>query len=256
MPCAAHAEFDHSHRNWNELLGRHVLVLEGGKASRVRYADFQKDRPALQRYLESLSAVKRAEFDGWSKSERLAFLINAYNAFTVELVLRNYPGIASIRDVGNVFVSAWRKRFFMLLGEGRYLDAIEHGLIRKPGAFDDPRIHFAVNCASVSCPMLREEAYVATRLDAQLEDQTVRFLSDRSRNRYDPGRQVLEVSKIFDWYREDFESGLQGIESREEFLAMHASLLADSVPHRQAIASGVVPIRFLEYDWTLNDAKR
>lgn len=104
--------------------------------------------------------------------------------------------------------------------------------------------------------MLRAEAYVAPRLDAQLEDQTVRFLSDRSRNRYDPQRGVLEVSMLFDWYRKDFEMGLRGIESRESFFAAHAHLLADSPSGRQVIASGAAPIRFLEYDWDLNDARR
>jgi len=250
----ARAQFDHSHRAWNQLLGRHVEVLDGGAASKVRYAGFMEDRVALKAYLDLLSAVEPAHFDGWSKAERLAFLINAYNAFTVELVVRNYPGIKSIRDLGNIFVSPWRMRFFTLLGAERHLDDIEHGMIRKPGVFDEPRIHFAVNCASVGCPMLREEAYVASRLDAQLEDQTVRFLSDRSRNRYDPRRGVLEVSMIFDWYRKDFSSGLRGIETPGEFFAMYAPLLADSAPHRQAISSGAVSIRYLEYDWNLNDA--
>jgi len=254
-PCRAHAAFDHSHFAWNQLVGRHVVVLEGGKASKVRYSAFAKDRAALKAYLDSLSAIKMSEFDGWSKAERLAFLINAYNAFTIELILSNYPGIGSIRDLGNVFRSPWRIRFFTLLGGERHLDEIEHDLIRGPGAFDEPRIHFAVNCASIGCPMLREEAYVAARLDAQLADQTTRFLSDRSRNRYDPRQRALEVSKIFDWYRKDFESGQGGIESREAFFAGHADLLADSPSDRLAVTAGTVPIRFLDYDWSLNDAR-
>jgi len=253
-PCTVRAGFDQTHRTWNELVERHVVVLEGGTASRVRYAAFLRDRAALERYLGSLSAVEHTEFEAWSKAERLAFLINAYNAFTVELILRNYPGVESIRDLGSIFASPWRMRFFTLFGKAQHLDAIEHDMIRKPGAFDDPRIHFAVNCASIGCPMLREEAYVAARLDAQLEDQKVRFLSDRSRNRYDPGRRALEVSKIFDWYRKDFDSGLHGIDSLEGFLSAHARLLADSTADRQSISSGAAPIRFLEYDWKLNDA--
>jgi len=127
---------------------------------------------------------------------------------------------------------------------------------RKPGAFDDPRIHFAVNCASIGCPVLREEAYVASRLDAQLEEQTIRFLSDRSRNRYNVNTQALEVSKVFDWYRKDFDSGLHAIETLQEFFAMYAHLLADTAPDRRAISAGAVPIRFLDYDWNLNDAER
>jgi len=253
-PCVARAAFDHSHQAWNELVGRHVVVREGGNASRVRYAGFVQDRAALQGYLDALSAVKQTEFDSWPKAERLAFLINAYNAFTVELILRNYPGIDSIRDLGSIFVGPWRMRFFTLLGREQHLDGIEHDLIRKPGAFDDPRIHFAVNCASIGCPMLREEAYVASRLDAQLDEQTIRFLSDRSRNRYNVNTQTLEVSKVFDWYRKDFDSGLRAIETLQEFFAMYAHLLADTAPDRRAISAGAVPIRFLDYDWNLNDA--
>lgn len=255
-PCLVHAAFDHSHAAWSQLASRHVVVLEGGKASKVRYAAFAKDRAALKEYLDSLSTVELSEFNGWSKAERLAFLINAYNAFTIELILRSYPDIGSIRDLGNIFRSPWRIRFFTLLGREQHLDAIEHDLIRQPGVFDDPRIHFAVNCVSIGCPMLREEAYVAARLDEQLADQTTRFLSDRSRNRYDPRKGVLEVSKIFDWYRKDFDSGLHGIESREGFFAEHALLLADSPSDRQAVVAGTVPIRFLDYDWNLNDAGR
>jgi hypothetical protein len=255
VPWHVQAAFDHAHSAWNQLVGRHVVVLEGGKASKVRYAAFAKDRAALKAYLDSLSAVNKSEFDGWSKAERLAFLINAYNAFTIELILRSYPDVGSIRDLGNIFRSPWRIRFFTLLGSEQNLDAIEHELIRQPGVFDEPRIHFAVNCASIGCPMLREEAYVAARLDLQLEDQTTRFLSDRSRNRYDPRQGALEVSKIFDWYRKDFESGLRGIESREAFFAGHADLLADLPSDRQAVTAGTVPIRFLDYDWSLNDAR-
>jgi hypothetical protein len=119
-------------------------------------------------------------------------------------------------------------------------------MLRKPGAYDDPRVHFAVNCASIGCPMLREEAYVAERLDRQLEDQAARFLSDRERNRYANGR--LEVSKIFDWFKEDF-----GV--REKYFARYAKALADAPAAQQLVAQGKAPISFLDYDWSLNDAR-
>lgn len=256
LPLSARAAFDHDHAAWSALLKKHVVLIDGGKASQVDYAGFARDRAALKAYLDSLAAVARAEFDAWSKPQQLAFLINAYNAYTVELILTKYPELKSIRDLGNpLFNSPWKRRFFTLLGEKRHLDWIEHEVIRKPGVYDDPRIHFAVNCASVGCPMLREEAFVAARLDAQLEEQTRRFLSDRSRNRYNAATGKLEVSEIFKWYGEDFASGYRGIASLTQFLGRYADLLADAPAERARIREGRAPIDYTEYAWALNDAR-
>ena len=244
--------FDTAHREWDALLKKHVVLVAGGKASQVRYAAFAKDRAALKAYLDALSAVPAATFDAWPKAERMAFLINAYNAFTVELILANYP-VKSIKDIGGILDNRWKRKFFSLLGQPSYLDRIEHEMLRKPGAYDDPRVHFAVNCASIGCPMLREEAYTAAKLDAQLEEQTRRFLGDRSRNRYANGR--LEVSEIFRWFKEDWTSGYRGIRSREAFFARYADLLADDPAARQRIAEGQAAIAHLDYDWSLNDAR-
>jgi len=258
---SARAQFDHEHAAWTALLKTHVALLDGGKASQVRYGGFQQDRRALKSYLESLSSVTPQEFDGWSKAQRMAFLINAYNAFTVEKILTRYPDIKSIWDFGKIFGNPFRDRFFNLLGRESFLDRIEHETLRKPGAYDEPRVHFAVNCASVGCPMLREEAYVAGRLDAQLEEQARRFLSDRSRNRYDSGSGALEVSRIFDWFKEDWTSGYRGFEgkgepvrSREQYFAAYAALLAGNPAHQKLVLEQKAAIRFLEYDWALNDA--
>ena len=255
--------FDHEHAAWTALLKKHVVLLDGGKASQVRYAGFQQDRAALKSYLDSLSKVTPQEFDGWSKAERMAFLINAYNAFTIEKILARYPNIKSIWDFGKFFGNPFKDRFFALFGRESFLDRVEHETLRNPGAYDEPRVHFAVNCASVGCPMLREEAYVAARLDAQLEEQARRFLSDRSRNRYDPERGLLEVSKIFDWFKEDWTSGYRGFEgkgepirSREQYFAAYAALLADDPQQQKRLLDQKAEIRFLEYDWALNDAKR
>lgn len=225
--------FDHA--AWDALLKKHVVVLDGGKASQVDYAGMARDRAALKAYLASLSRVARGEFDGWPQDERKAFLINAYNAFTVEKILTRHPDIGSIWDFGKIFGNPFKDKFFMLLGGPMSLDGIEHGMLRRRGAYDDPRIHYAVNCASVGCPMLREEAYVAARLEAQLDEQAARFLSDRSRNRFRDGR--LEVSRIFDWFEEDFAP-------RAKYFARYAGVLGYS--------GGDVPIDFLDYDWSLN----
>jgi hypothetical protein len=174
-----HAVFAFDHGQWDAVLKKNVVVLEGGKASQFRYADV--DRNALKAYLASLSKVEEKEFKGWSREEQMAFLINAYNAFTVEKILTRYPDIRSIWDFGKIFGNPFKDEFFTLLGRKMSLDGIEHGILRKD--YREPRVHYAVNCASIGCPMLREEAYVAARLERQLEEQAVRFLSDRSRNR-------------------------------------------------------------------------
>jgi hypothetical protein len=253
LPAAAQA-IDHSHAAWTALLKKHVLLLRGGQASQLRYAGMTADRPALKAYLASLSAVDAASFAGFSKPQQMAFLINAYNAFTVELVLGKYPDLTSIKDLGSLLSNPWKPRWIALLGQTLSLDDIEHGRLRERGRHDDPRIHFAVNCASIGCPMLREEAFVADRLDAQLAEQTRRFLADRTRNRWDAGRGRLAVSKIFDWYGDDFRLGHQGIASLPAFFAAHADLLADAPADRARIRDPQVGIGFLDYDWALNDA--
>ncbi|HET9701355.1 MAG TPA: DUF547 domain-containing protein [Burkholderiales bacterium] len=252
LPAPARAAFDHGHAAWDRLLKRHVVWVDNGTASRVDYAGFQRDRAELKRYLEALAAVPRADFDAWPRAERLAFLINAYNAFTVELILTEYPGKKSIKDYGSLIRSPWKKSFFTLLGRERHLDDIEHGMIRAPGAYDEPRIHMAVVCASIGCPALRDEAFTAARLEAQLEDGVTRFLSDRSRNRYDAAGGTLEVSAIFDWYGGDFAKG-PGYASVKQFLGKHAGRLADAPADRERVRSGQAGLSFLPYDWNLND---
>ena len=243
---------DHRHAAWSQLLSQHVVLLRNGQASEVLYAGFAAQRDDLRRYLSSLSGVTRAEFDAFTKAQQMAFFMNAYNAFTIELVLTRYPNLKSIKDVGNLLSSPWKLRWIKLLGDTVSLDDIEHGLLRKRGAYDDPRIHFAVNCASIGCPMLREEAYVPDRLEQQLDQQTRRFMSDRTRNRWNEPLGRLEVSRIFDWYAEDFRLGHKGIDSLQRFVATHAPLLADKEAERTRLQSPQVVIHFLDYDWRLN----
>jgi hypothetical protein len=247
--------FDHGHGEWQRLVEKHVIWIDDGTGSQVDYDGFKKDRSRLQSYLEALSAVSSKAFDGWPRDRRLAFLINAYNAFTVELILTRYPDLSSIKDLGSFLKSPWKKNFFSLLGDERNLDWIEHDMIRKPGVYNDPRIHMAVNCASVGCPALRDEAFVGEKLDDQLEDNLTRFLKDRSRNRYNSRNGKLEVSKIFDWYGGDFSKGYRGYDTREGFFAKYADLLTDDPSEQERIRSKQVKINFLEYDWRLNDAR-
>lgn len=257
----AWAQFDHSHAAWSALLKKHVVLLDGGKASQLRYAGMAADRAALKTYLDALAKVSEADYKAFNKNQQLAFLINAYNANMVEKILLRYPNIKSVWDYGKLIGNPFKDNFINLLGKKMTLDNIEHDTIRAPGSFDDPRIHFAVNCASIGCPMLREEAFVGERIDAQLEEQTVRFLSDRPRNRAAADGK-LEVSKIFDsrpWYGDDFRKGHKGFKTLESFFAKYADLLTDNAEHQKLIRDGKAPISHLEYDWGLNevrDAKR
>jgi hypothetical protein len=134
-----------------------------------------------------------------------------------------------------------------LLGETLSLDQIEHERLRGKRGYGEPRVHFALNCASISCPMLREEAYVGARLDAQLEEQAVRFLSDRTRNRFEPAAHTLALSAIFDWYGGDFAGG-----DVRRFLARYARALGAGPGD---LTSGHVDLEFLDYDWRLNDVR-
>ena len=250
LASASHAELP-DHREWDNLLKKHVTLLRGGQASEVDYGGMARDREVLREYRERMSQVSLAEFDLSSPADQLAFLINAYNAWTVELILTEYPNLESIKDLGNLFRSPWGREFVVLLGKTRSLDDIEHKLIRGSGRYQDPRIHFAVNCASIGCPALRNEAYRGTELDAQLQDQMQLFFSDRARNRKDGG--YLQVSSIFKWYREDFEKGWMGFESLQQFFSQHGALLGLTDDDIDRLNTGQIEIEYLDYDWRLND---
>jgi len=238
------SRFDHSHSLWSELL--QTYVVDQGDFSQVKYQALKQSGTApLVEYLQSLSAVHASQFALWTQSQQLAFLINAYNAFTVKLILDHYP-VESIKDIGGFFRSPWKIQFFALLGDKTHLDYIEHELIR--GRFKEPRIHFAVVCASIGCPKLQARAYTAERMEAMLESATQTFLRDDSRNRYDAQRNTLHLSKIFKWYAEDFVATSGSV---ERFVAPYIS---DDPKMRQQIQSRQVDVEYLDYDWALNNA--
>ena len=252
---SAFANFDHSHGIWNKLAQDHVHMIQDGQASQVDYQSFLQQRKVLHSYLSQLSAVSPQEFSTWSKSQRLAFLINAYNAYTVELILTGYPKLQSIKDLGSLFKSPWKKEFVPLLGKTRSLDDIEHGMIRKVGDYNEPRIHFAVNCASIGCPALLNEAFTGDKLEQQLEAVTHAFLRDRTRNRYNARTGRVEISKIFDWYSKDFERGWGGWHKFDQFLAQYADSLTDTPQAKQRLLAGGTRVKYLNYDWKLNGTR-
>lgn len=245
---SAWAQFDHA--RWDSLLQKHVVVFGEGEATAVNYDAFQADRAQLQAYLNELSAVSKENFESWPLNEQLAFLINVYNAWTVELILSEFPDIDSIRDIGFLPGAAWRRDIVALFGEQVSLDDVEHGMIRGWDRYKEPRIHFAVNCAAIGCPALRAEAYTGADLDEQLKENTRLFLADRSRNYLDGN--TLYISRIFDWYKEDFEQGWGGVDSVAEFLVQFSDALGLSTAQSQALLDGDIRIRHLRYDWGLN----
>jgi hypothetical protein len=237
--AAACSSFDHDHVAWTALLERYV---RGGV---VDYRSWSHDGPApLDAYLASLAEISPACFRTFTREQQMAFLIDAYNASTVRLVLEHYP-IASIRKIGFLPGAAFREAFIPLRAideEKVSLDDIEHGTLRKQ--YDDPRIHFALVCAARSCPPLRSEAFRGSALSAQLDDQGRTFLGDPAKNRFDAARDTLFVSRIFDWFAGDFVKAKGSV----------AAFLVPYLPEAAArAAAGPAPkLEFLDYDWSLN----
>jgi hypothetical protein len=234
-PCPT---IDHDHSAWTAILQR--WVTDGF----VAYAALQREgRAPLQAYLDALSATCAEDYETWSREQRLAFWINAYNAFTVQLILDHYP-VASIRKIGWLPGAAFRKKFIPmpeLKGGAVSLNDVEHDTLRKD--FREPRIHFALVCAARGCPPLRSEAYRASDLDRQLDEQARTFLRDTRKNRFDAAANTLYLSPIFDWFRADFE-------------AVAGSPPAYAARYLDDPRAGGrdVRIEFTEYDWSLNDS--
>lgn len=230
-PAGANGEKP-DHSRWTQILDQYVDTK-----GNVRYAAMAKDRKELDLYLQDLSEHPPAR--SWSKEERLAYWINAYNAYTVVLIVDHMP-VESIKDItpNNIpFVSSpWDLKFFKLGGKKYDLNNIEHNILRKQ--FDEPRIHFAINCASFSCPRLRNEAFIAEKLEAQLSDQTRGFLSNTDKNKI--RTDAAELSKIFSWFKGDF--------------TRDGSLL-DFINKYSAVKVNPTSIvSYLPYDWKLNDS--
>lgn len=234
---SATSESTPSHELWNDLLGKHVS--DNGN---VDYQGFIKDSVTLNKYLDLLSK-NAPDKDKWTEEERLAYWINAYNAFTIQIVIRHYP-IDGIKEIASglsiPFVSTtWDIKFIELGGERINLNRIEHGIIRKE--FDEPRIHFAVNCASISCPVLRNEAYAAEKLEEQLSDQSRTFLNDSSRNKITSEKKA-EVSKLFTWFEGDFKKKDNSV---IDFINKYSNQKLDADAE----------LTYMEYNWELNDVK-
>ncbi|MEX1025850.1 MAG: DUF547 domain-containing protein [Planctomycetota bacterium] len=235
--------FDHGHTAWTRILAEHLHGED------FDYGALQRERAAFDAYTLRLALVTPKELATFSEQQRYAFWLNAYNAFTVQKVIDNYP-LESIRDLDKLFgaVSVFDNDFIPLAAhhpegadDALSLNDIEHGILRP--RFQDARIHAAVNCASASCPPLRHEAYVASRLDEQLDEQMRAFVNDPVRNALRPERNRIELSKIFDWYAGDFE---------REAHSVRAYLLRYANDERKPLIERA-KLGFGDYDWSLND---
>lgn len=212
------------HSTWNDLLKK--FVDDDGN---VNYSGFKKDIAGLEAYLALLS--QNAPLPSWSKNEKLAFYINLYNAATVKLIVDNYP-TKSIKDIPN----RWKKEWISVNGDITSLNDIEHKVLRK---INEPRIHFAINCASYSCPKLLNTAFTQQNMERLLSKATIDFVNDKKRNRFEDG--TAQLSKIFKWYKNDFTGETSLLEYINRYL--------DNPTRKDA------KVEYLDYDWSLNEAK-
>lgn len=211
-----------NHQSFNTLL---ISNVSGDGV--VNYAGFMQNKTVLRAYITSLG--EKMPTEDWTKEDKLAYWMNAYNAMTVDLILRNYP-LQSIKDINK----PWNQRLWKLGDKWYNLDEIEHQILRK---MDDPRIHFGINCASFSCPPLLNEAFTSKKVDFQLEELAKRFVNDSRRNSI--SENTVKISKIFNWFAKDFKQ--QG--TLIDFLNKYATTPINSK----------AKVRYAEYNWDLND---
>lgn len=216
----------------------------------VDYSALQANSQQLIEFNQSLGEVAPETYAGWSESEQIAFLINAYNAFTLQSIIEQKPLPDSIRDISGV----WNRRKFVLAGEEKTLDNIEHDTLRKD--FNEPRIHVALVCAAMSCPPLLNKPYMAATLDAQLQEQTVKFASNPQGLVLEPEENRVYLSSIFKWYGQDYEK-TYGIEDKfqgndkQRAVLNHFHPILDSAS-QNFLAQSDYKVKYLNYDWSLN----
>ncbi len=235
-----------NHRLFTEILKSYV------NNGLVNYTALKTDK-RLNEYVDFLYGTNPDTIS--NKKDKLAFWINAYNAFTLKVIADHYP-IESINELhsgGRILshvlgTTVWHKDIFKINGKPVSLNNIEHDIIRKK--FKEPRIHFALVCAAVSCPPLRSEAYEGYKLDDQLDDQARKFFNDKTKNIFDRKKHLAKLSKIMDWYESDFGN------SDEDVLKFIAKYLPDEIAKNIKQQPGEWEIDYLDYDWALNDSKK
>ena len=248
---AGAAGFDHEYAAYAQMLRRYV------RPPRVDYAALVQGRAALDAAVTTFAGPAQADEQRWTREQRLAFWINAYNAFTLRAIVDHYPIQSSwltrlphfgfqapgnsIRQIDGV----WTKAAWRAAGRTLSLDDIEHKILRPE--FKEPRVHFAINCASVGCPPLAAVPYRAAEIDAQLDAAAKRYLASPQGLRVDGG--TLRVSRILEWYGEDFVARF-GKDPARAVVAQFGPAAAAALARKDSTA-----VRFLDYDWSLNDLR-
>ena len=217
----------------------------------VDYQQLQSNRQLLDKFNNSLASVSPNIFLSWSEAEQIAFLMNAYNSYTLEAIINQEPLKNSIRDIPQV----WKQENYQLVGQKKSLDDIEHGTLRKE--YNEPRLHAALVCAAISCPILRNEPYRAENLDAQLNDQVNDWLSDPNRGlQIDRKNNTVSISSIFKWYGEDWipdygtDTSFAGNEKEKAVLNFISNYVSSE--DAEYLKAGNYKIKYLDYDWSLN----
>lgn len=217
----------------------------------VAYAQLQQNREALDRFNGAIAVVDPDTYQAWSEAEQIAFLINAYNSFTLQSIIEQNPLKASIRDIPGV----WKLNRFAIAGEEKTLDNIEHDTLRVD--FNEPRIHAALVCAAMSCPPLRTEPFTGEKLDQQLDQQVKAWLSNPTIGlRIDRQQGRVYLSKIFDWFGDDWKPSFAvkdqfaGNDKERAVLNFISGYLDDT--DRDYLQQGNYQISYLDYDWALN----
>ncbi len=205
-------------------------------AGKVDYAGLKAKESILDTYL---AVLEKVDSKSLSRDERFAFYVNAYNAWTIKLILSGYPEVRSIKDLGTFFKSPWKKKIARIGGTIMTLDHIEHDILRPQ--FQDPRVHFAINCAAKSCPPLASRPFSGDQLDAQLDSRARAFINNPKSN-YLKG-QTLYVSAIFKWFETDFKDGIV------DFFLKYSQ---NELKSRLHAIGNDVNIQYLNYDWSLN----
>lgn len=241
LPAAKRVSFDQiDHSVWNKLLKRYCD--QRGMVDYTAWKASSADRRSLDDYLASLSRADPSK--PAAREAKLAFWINAYNAVTVEGILREYPTSSIRNHTAKVFgYNIWDDLLLAVGGQSYSLNQMEHEILRKTS---EPRVHFAIVCASVGCPPLRDEAYVADRIDEQLTDNAKRFFADRSKFHADLRSRTISVSPILKWFAEDF-----GADQAAQMRSI-APYLPDKAS-QQLARRGQASVEYLDYDWSLND---